>query len=104
MQVALKLHLVLNCRKTQRLRSAGTIGNDGDCVRVRSADARVIRLENRRPFTGLVSSNLTLSARLTGAFERRAASGERRKSGHTPMIPNAKPMAVAAAFIFVIER
>ena len=36
--------------------------------------------------------------------ERRAASGERRKSGHTPMIPNAKPMAVAAAFIFVIER
>ena len=68
MQVALKLHLVLNCRKTQRLRSAGTIGNDGDCVRVRSADARVIRLENRRAFTGLVSSNLTLSARLTGAF------------------------------------
>ena len=33
-------------------------------MRVRIADVRVIRLENRRPFTGLVSSNLTLSAKI----------------------------------------
>jgi hypothetical protein len=34
-------------------------------VCIRSADARIPGLENRRPFTGLVGSNPTLSARIS---------------------------------------
>ena len=34
-------------------------------MRVRYALVRVVGLENRRPFTGLVSSNLTLSAKIS---------------------------------------
>ena len=32
-------------------------------MRVRTTDVRAIRLENRQSFTGLVSSNLTFSAK-----------------------------------------
>lgn len=37
--------------------------NHGVYVRVRTTDVRAIRLENRQSFTGLVRSNLTLSAK-----------------------------------------
>jgi hypothetical protein len=40
------------------------MGISGVYVRVRIADVRAIRLENRQSFTGLVSSILTLSAKL----------------------------------------
>jgi hypothetical protein len=37
-------------------------GNKGVYVRVRATDVRAVRLESRQSFTGIVSSNLTLSA------------------------------------------
>ena len=45
------------------------MGSDGVYVRVRAADVRAIRLENRPSFTGLVSANLTLSANSTNPGE-----------------------------------
>ena len=54
--MALKLH-------SMRMR---TVGNYGDCVRVRTTRVRAIRPENRQTFTGFVGSNLTLSAKIRG--------------------------------------
>jgi hypothetical protein len=57
------------------------------CVRLRGTGARVVRLENRRTLTGLVSSNLTLSAKskLVGSTTRRCAgldvAAKLRRSG-----------------------
>ena len=56
------MHWVLISRDTLRFSSEGNIGNDGDCVRVRTSYVRVIRLENRVWLTPFVSSNLTRSA------------------------------------------
>ena len=56
------MHWVLKSRKTLRFSSEGNIGNDGDCVRVRTSYVRVIRLENWLRLTPFESSNLTRSA------------------------------------------
>jgi hypothetical protein len=47
---------------------AGNIRNNGVYVRVRNADVRALRLENRRLRKRLVSSNLTLSATVGTAW------------------------------------
>jgi hypothetical protein len=60
---AAQVALIAKFRKRKRFGIARTIGNYDDCVRVRTTGVRAIRLENRQPFTGLVSSNLTLSAK-----------------------------------------
>jgi hypothetical protein len=48
---------------TQAQGAFGTIGNNGYYVLVRSVYVLAVSLENRQSFTGLVSSNLTLSAK-----------------------------------------
>jgi hypothetical protein len=63
-KVALELHSTQKSHKSQCFVLARHIGNYGDCVRIRTAGVRVIRLENRQTFTGFVSSNLTLSAKI----------------------------------------
>ena len=49
-------------RKLPSFGFARGIENNGACVRVRTVDVRVVRLENRPPFTGLGNSNFALSA------------------------------------------
>jgi hypothetical protein len=63
-EIALKLHSTFKFGKTRCFSTAEDIVNIGDCVRERTAGVRVARLENRRPFTGHVSSNLTLCANI----------------------------------------
>jgi hypothetical protein len=61
-QVALKLQPDPNSCESQCLTALHYTGINSDCVRMSRGGVWVVRLENRRPFTGLVSSNLTLSA------------------------------------------
>jgi len=61
-QVALKLHTSLKrCELRQHIFPVW-MPKSSVCVRVRKAYLRVARLENRQSFTGLVRSNLTVSA------------------------------------------
>ena len=53
-------------------------GNNGVYARVRTTDVRAISLENRQSFTGLVSSNLTLSAKAPHWDPRHGLAGSRR--------------------------
>jgi hypothetical protein len=70
-----RVALAPKCRELQCLGRFQCIGNYGDCVRLRTTGVRPIRLENRRALTGLVSSNVTLSAKrnnLGSIFEAQA--------------------------------
>jgi hypothetical protein len=49
-------------RELQRLELNSRFGHSGVYVRLRCVYVRIHGLENRQPLTGLVSSNLTLSA------------------------------------------
>lgn len=63
--------------------------------RLRATHGRVVRLENRRPFTGLASSNFTLSAKLDwtaldpeGSLASvRFKATESALAGHNPASP-----------------
>ena len=61
-RVALKLHSSLKCLWAQHRSVSVHSGKWGVYARLRATAVRVTRLEYRQPFTGLVSSNLVLSA------------------------------------------